>query len=125
MEATDDRDMGWFAEADLSAYEGEYVALAHHQVAAHGREPGEVYEEGKKRFPGEKVILWKVMREGSYIFGGDFSHGDWHYNARKTRAYGTRSFRAERSEVEESLLSGGRREMPRQARHDLSSMVAP
>ncbi len=76
MAATVDKVMGWFAEADLSAYEGEYVALAHRQVAAHGRDPGEVYEEGKKRFPGEKVVLWKVMREGSYIFGGDSRYGD-------------------------------------------------
>jgi len=68
MEATVDKDLDWFAHADLRAYEGEYVALAHRQVAAHGKDPGEVYEEGKKRFPGEKVVLWKVMEEGCYIF---------------------------------------------------------
>jgi hypothetical protein len=68
MEATEDKDMAWFAQADLSAYEGEYVAIAHQQVAAHGKDPGEVYEEGKRQFPGEKVVLWKVMKQGFYVF---------------------------------------------------------
>lgn len=76
MEAAQNRDMDWFAQADLSAYEGEYVALAHRQVAAHGEDPGEVYEEGKRRFPGEKVILWKVMKQGYYVFRGICRHGE-------------------------------------------------
>jgi hypothetical protein len=63
-----DKNVEWFVHADLSPYEGEYVAIASQQVAAHGKDPGEVYEEGKKRFPGEKVILWKVMKQGYYVF---------------------------------------------------------
>jgi hypothetical protein len=63
-----DGNVEWFVRADLTPYEGEYVAIAARQVAAHGDDPGRVYEEGKKRFPLEKVILWKVMKQGYYIF---------------------------------------------------------
>lgn len=56
-----------FMQADLSDYDGEYAAIARKQVVAHGDAPGYVYEEGKKRFPGEKVVLWKVMKQGCYV----------------------------------------------------------
>ncbi len=76
METTVDKNVDWFAQADLSPYEGEYVAIADRQVVAHGEDPGKVYEEGKKRFPGEKVILWKVMKQGFYVFQGRCCRGD-------------------------------------------------
>jgi hypothetical protein len=76
MSAAIDKNTEWFVQADLSPYEGEYVAIARQQVVAHGREPGQVYEEGKKRFPDEKVILWKVMRHGYYVFGERRIRGD-------------------------------------------------
>ena len=62
-----DENYEWFVQADLSDYEGEYVAIARKQVVAHGDDPGHVYEEGKKRFPGKKVVLWKVMKQGYYV----------------------------------------------------------
>ncbi len=63
-----DENYEWFVQADLREYEGEYVAIAKKQVVAHGEDPGCVYEEAKKRFPGEKVVLWKVMKQGYYVF---------------------------------------------------------
>jgi hypothetical protein len=63
-----DPDFAWFLKADLSAFEGEYVAIANAQVVSHGDDPGVVYDEAERRFPGRKVILWKVMPQGVYVF---------------------------------------------------------
>lgn len=76
MGAAVDKNTEWFVQADLSPYEGEYVAIARQQVVAHGKEPGQVYEEAEKRFPDEKVILWKVMKHGYYVFGERRGRGD-------------------------------------------------
>jgi len=76
MQAELDKNVAWFVQADLRPYEGEYVAIADRQVAAHGEDPGGVYEEAKRLFPGEKVILWKVMKHGYYVFPGSPGRGD-------------------------------------------------
>lgn len=65
----------WFIGADFGEYEGEYVAIARQQVIAHGQDPGQVYEEAKRRCAGEKILLWKVMKAGSYVFWDGVSRG--------------------------------------------------
>jgi len=63
-----DENLEWFASADLTAYEGKYVAIAGRKVVAQGEDPGQVYETAKQEHPEEKVVLWKVPREGYCIF---------------------------------------------------------
>jgi len=58
----------WFLRADLTAYEGKYVAIAREKVVAFGENPGEVYERGKAACPGEEVILWKIPVGEAFVF---------------------------------------------------------
>ncbi len=66
-EMTDDG-LQWFATADLSGYEGKYVALAGKKVVADGEDPGEVFAAATRAHPDQKVVLWKVPREGFCVF---------------------------------------------------------
>lgn len=63
-----DKNFEWFIRADLTPYEGKYVAIAHEQVVASGDDPGSVYEAAKKQHPNEEILLWKVMPSGVFIF---------------------------------------------------------
>ena len=56
-----DKNYEWFLRADLSAYEGQYVAIAQERVVASGDDPGVVCETAKRQVPDEEVLLWKVM----------------------------------------------------------------
>ena len=58
----------WFLRADLTAYEGKYVAIAHESVVASGDDPGEVYERGKAACPGAEIILWKIPVGEAFVF---------------------------------------------------------
>jgi hypothetical protein len=58
----------WFLRADLTAYEGQYIAIAHEAVVASGDDPGEVYERAKAACPGEEVVLWKVPVGEAFVF---------------------------------------------------------
>ena len=62
-----DKNYEWFLGADLSVYEGKYVAIAHEQVVASGDEPGLVYETAKRQVPDEEVLLWKAMPSGAFV----------------------------------------------------------
>ncbi len=59
----------WFLKANLTAYEGKYVAIAREKVIAFGDNPGEVYERGKAARPGEEVILRKIPIGEAFVFG--------------------------------------------------------
>lgn len=63
-----DRNLDWFAKADLSQYEDEYVAIAEEKVVAHGDDPEVVYNSAKKTYPDEEVVLWKVPKGDFFIF---------------------------------------------------------
>ncbi|MBI4401654.1 MAG: succinyl-CoA synthetase subunit alpha [Nitrospirae bacterium] len=58
----------WFLRADLTAYEGHYVAIANETVVASGDDPGEIYERAKALHPGAEVILWKVPIGEAFVF---------------------------------------------------------
>jgi hypothetical protein len=63
-----DKNYEWFLNADLSRYEGQYVAIAHEQVVACGEYPGDVYETAKQHYPSEEILLWKVIPTGTFVF---------------------------------------------------------
>lgn len=63
-----DKNYEWFLKADLSSYQGLYIAIAHEQVVAKGEDPGQVYEQAKTRFPNEETILWKVPVGEAFVF---------------------------------------------------------
>lgn len=58
----------WFLNANLSRYEGQYVAIAREQVVAFGEDPGQVYETAKQCYPSEEILLWKVIPTGTFVF---------------------------------------------------------
>ncbi len=70
-----DKNLAWFTRADLSAYEGRYVAIAHERVVASGDDPGVVYETAKSQEPHEEILLWKVMPAGAFVFHLMLAHG--------------------------------------------------
>lgn len=63
-----DKNYEWFIKADLSSYEGLYVAIAQEKVVANGEDPGKVYEQAKKQFPKEEVVLWRVPSGEAFVF---------------------------------------------------------
>lgn len=63
-----DKNLEWFAKADLSRFEDEYVAIAEEKVVAHGDDPEEVYDNAKKAYPNDEVVLWKVPKGDVFVF---------------------------------------------------------
>ena len=63
-----DKNFEWFIRADLTSYEGKYVAIAHERVVASGDDPGTIYEAAKAKYPKDEVLLWKVMPAGVFVF---------------------------------------------------------
>lgn len=63
-----DKNMEWFVRANLSPYEGKYVAIAKESVVASGEEPGDIYEEAQRKYPDEEVVLWKVPEGKIFVF---------------------------------------------------------
>ncbi len=70
-----DKNYEWFLRADLSDYEGKYVAIAHEHVVTSGDDSGTVYETAKQQVPDEEVLLWKVMPSGVFVFCARRLHG--------------------------------------------------
>ena len=58
----------FYLKADLSMYEGEYVAIVGNEVVAHGDNAKVVFEEAKKRFPNKIPTLAKIPKEDTFIF---------------------------------------------------------
>ena len=65
-----DRNYEWSLRANLTEYEGKYVAIARQRVVCAGDDRGEVYEEAKAQCPREEVFLWKVPVGEAFIFLG-------------------------------------------------------
>ena len=63
-----DKNFEWFLKADLKNYEGKYVAIAGQKVVDSGKDPAKVYEKAKQEYPRKKVVLWKVPKEGTFVF---------------------------------------------------------
>lgn len=63
-----DENLAWFLKADLTKYQGKYVAIAKRRVVTSGRDPGRVYEQAKVKFPKDEVVLWKVPLGEVFVF---------------------------------------------------------
>jgi len=50
----------FYLHADLSEYEGKWIAIVDGNVVASGDTAVEVYNEAKKRFPGESIAVDRV-----------------------------------------------------------------
>ena len=62
------KEFEFYLKADLSKYEGKYVAIVGDEVVASGENAKEVLEEAKKKFPNKKPALAKIPKEGIFIF---------------------------------------------------------
>lgn len=65
-----DKNLEWFAKADLSSFEDQYVAIAEEKVVAHGDDPEKIYLNATKTYPGKEVVLWKVPKGDVFVFIG-------------------------------------------------------
>ena len=63
-----DESYEWFAQADLRAYRGKYVAIVGRGVAASGRDPKRVLAQAQRRHPGREAVLYKVPKEDILLF---------------------------------------------------------
>lgn len=63
-----DETFRWFSTADLTLYEDKYISIVDKQVVFADPDPETAYAEAKKRYPDKEIVLWRVPREGPYIF---------------------------------------------------------
>lgn len=63
-----DATLRWFTTADLSEYEDKYISIVDRQVVCADSDPETAYAAAKKRYPDKEIVLWRVPREGPYIF---------------------------------------------------------
>lgn len=61
------KEFEFYLKADLSKYEGEYVAIVDDKVVAFGDNAKEVLDEAKKKFPNKKPMLAKIPTEDTLI----------------------------------------------------------
>lgn len=61
------KEFEFYVKADLSKYEGKYVAIVGDKVAASGDNAKEVLEEAEREFPGKKPLLAKVPKAEALI----------------------------------------------------------
>lgn len=62
------KEFEFYLKADLSKYEGKYVAIVEDKIVASGDNAKEVLEEAKKIFPDKTPTLAKVPTEDTFIF---------------------------------------------------------
>ncbi|MBI2652503.1 succinyl-CoA synthetase subunit alpha [Candidatus Woesearchaeota archaeon] len=62
------KEFEFYVKADLSKYEGKYVAIVEDKVVTFGDNAKEVWEEAKKKFPKKNPMLAKVPRAETFIF---------------------------------------------------------
>lgn len=62
------KEFEFYLKADLSKYEGKYVAIVGDKVVAHGNNAKDVLDEAKKKYPDKIPTLAKIPKEEAYIF---------------------------------------------------------
>ncbi len=62
-----DQNHDYFARADLSAYQNQWVAISGKKVVAHGNNVKIVYEAARKKKPRAEISLAKVLSEKPLI----------------------------------------------------------
>lgn len=65
-----DRDIKWFAKADLKKYEYKYVAIVNKKVVASSDDPEKAYNEALKKNKSKEIILWKALGNESLVLHG-------------------------------------------------------
>ncbi|MBW2078214.1 MAG: succinyl-CoA synthetase subunit alpha [Deltaproteobacteria bacterium] len=63
-----DKTYEWFLEADLSEYEGKYIAIIKENLFFAGDDPEELYKKAQKEYPDHEIVLWKVPSGDTLIF---------------------------------------------------------
>ena len=61
------KEFEFYVKADLSKYEGKYIAIVDDKVVASGDNAKVVIENAKKKFPDRNPMLAKVPREEALI----------------------------------------------------------
>lgn len=61
------KEFEFYLKADLSKYEGKYIAIVGDKVVAFGDNAKEVFEEAKKK-TGKTPTLAKIPTEDTFIF---------------------------------------------------------
>ena len=62
------KEFEFYLKANLTEYEGKYVAIVEDKVVSSGDNAKEVWEEAKKKFPKKMPMLAKVPRAETFIF---------------------------------------------------------
>lgn len=60
------KEFEFYLKADLSKYEGKYVAIVGDEVAASGDNAKEVIEEAKRKFPDKMPTLAKIPTQDTF-----------------------------------------------------------
>lgn len=58
----------FFMETDLSKYIGEWIAICHKEIIAHGKDVNKVFREAKEKCPKERPLLTRVPNKEAMIF---------------------------------------------------------
>ena len=61
------KEFEFYVKADLSKYEGKYIAIVEDKVVASGNNAKLVLEEAKRKYPGKTPALAKIPREETLI----------------------------------------------------------
>ncbi len=61
------KEFEFYLKADLSKYEGKYVAIVDNKVVASGANAKDVLEEAKRKFPHKKPMLAKIPTEDTLV----------------------------------------------------------
>lgn len=62
------KEFEFYVKADLSKYEGKYIAIVGDEVVASGSNAKDVLEEAKKKFPDKTPTLAKIPTQDTLIF---------------------------------------------------------
>ena len=61
------KEFEFYLKADLSKYEGKYIAIVEDKVVAFGKNAKKVFEEAKKKFPDKTPTLSKIPKDDTLV----------------------------------------------------------
>ena len=62
------RNYEFYISADLSGYEGKWIAIVDGRIVASGDDAGAVYREAKKKYPDSIIAIDMVPTEDVLVF---------------------------------------------------------
>jgi len=63
----EDNDLKWFAGADLSKHEGEYVIILNQRIVVHGKNLKKMLNEFRKKHPNKIPKVAKIPEENLLV----------------------------------------------------------